>query len=103
MRRIGGPAQHQFGSESAVCPVSQESQRSPGVHKAISCKLGKGKDCPSLLCAAAASHGALGAFLGKAEHRKHQTMGECAQEGTGSERSESQNHRITELSRLEKT
>ena len=71
-------------------PGSQESQRSSGVHQASYCQLGEGKDCHCILCTAAASPGALGALLGNAEHQKHQTMRECAQEGTGTERSEVQ-------------
>ena len=73
-----------------MCPASQEGQQSPKVHQAIYCQLGGRKVCPSLLCIATASPGALGALLGNAEHKEHQTMGECAQEGTGTERSEVQ-------------
>lgn len=43
-----------------------------------------------LLCIATASLAALGALLGTAEHKGLQTLGECAKEGTGTERSEVQ-------------
>jgi len=43
-----------------------------------------------LLCAAAASPGALGALLGTTEHKRHKAIGDCPKEGTTTERSEVQ-------------
>ena len=86
----GGPGQQQIGRESAVCPGSQEGQPSPGVHCARHCRLGEGRDCPSLLCTAAASPGALGALLGTAEHKRHSAIGDCSKEGTRTGRSDVQ-------------
>ena len=71
-------------------PRQPGRQRSTGVHQARYCQLGEGKDHPSLLCIATASHGALGALQGTTEHKGHPNMGECAKEGTGTERSEVQ-------------
>ena len=78
LKGVEGLGQQQIEHESAVCPGSQEGQPSPEVHCARHCQLGEGRDCPSLLCTAAASPGALGALLGNTEHKEHK-LSECVQ------------------------